>query len=156
KCCPRPRRIISNHPANRSARTRGNVRSKGKTFRFEKAIQLVQHHTGADANRALLPIKIRDEPVVSREIHDDAIANRTTNQTRSGAAWNYRNACLRGSLDDRAGLFRDARKRDSHRLNLIVRRVRGVELTSEIVEGDLTMRSGERGVLLSWRHSANA
>src|SRR5208337_2274489 len=103
---------------------------------MEKIIQLVQHHARADPDGFAFQVQVVDEPVVACEINDDAVADGSARKTRSRAARNDRYTRLRRRLDDGAGLVRAAGKRDGQRLDLVNGRVRGVELTRQIVKGD--------------------
>ena len=77
-------------------------------------------------------------------------------KARSRAARNDRHARLRRRLDDGAGLVRVAGKRHGQRLDLVNRRVRGVELARQIVESDFANRRVQRGQLLIGCHNGLA
>ena len=69
-------RIVRDHAADRRARARGHIRAETKTVRLEEGIKLIEHNTGAGADRAGLEIQIGDLAIVARELDDQSIANR--------------------------------------------------------------------------------
>ena len=145
-------RIVGNHAAQRRARTGRHVRAETESVRMQKIVQLIQHHARADADGAAFQVQVVDVPVVAREINDQAVADGSARKARARAARNDRHARLRRRLDDGAGLVRAAGKRHGQRLDLVNRRVRGVELARQIVKGDFANRRLQRGQLLIWCH----
>ena len=91
--------------------------------------------------------------VVTGKINDHALAHGAANQTGAGAARNDRHPRMVRRLNDRGGLRRVARKRDRQRFNLVMRRIRRIELAGQIVEGDLTIGAGQGRMLLRRRHA---
>ena len=113
---------------------------------------MIQHNARANADRAALLVEIPDLTVVAREINDEAVADGSARKTRSRAARNDRYTRLRRRLDDGAGIVRAGGKRHGQRLDLVNRRIRGVELTRQIVKSDVANRRLQRGQLLIGCH----
>src|SRR5205807_24299 len=130
----RARRIVCDHAADGRSGTSRNVRPKTKSMRPQKGVQLVQDDARANPNDSLLDIEIADLAVVSREIDDQAVADRVSDQACAGPAWSDRDIVPGGGFDHGTCLFGRARKSHTERLDLIDRGVGCVKLTGEIVE----------------------
>ena len=145
--------IIGDHAAQSGARTGGHVRPETKTVRFEKVVELVQDHAGADANGAAFKVQRGDLAVVPREINHHARADRAAGQSRARPARDDLQPRVRRGADDGGGLRNIAREGDSDRLDLVERGVGRVKLPCEIVEGDITISGGKSGDLLGRSHA---
>ena len=107
-------------------------------MRLEKSVELVQHHAGGDADDAPLRIEFQDLPVVPREIHDEAVAQRAAAQARARAAWRHREGGAECGLDGGAGLLGRLGKSHGGGHDLIGGGIRGIKLAREIIERDFT------------------
>src|SRR5260370_40339748 len=61
-------RIICDHAADGGARAGRDVRAETKSVRTEKRVQLIEHHTGPEADAAIVDVEIVDLAIVSRQI----------------------------------------------------------------------------------------
>src|SRR5437868_4479673 len=83
-----PQSMLFRFPGSRSQRASagGNVRPKTETVRFEKRVQLIEHHAGAGADCARFEIQLGDLAVVAKELNNQSVADRAARQTGARAA----------------------------------------------------------------------
>ena len=115
----------------------------------QELIQLIQHNSRTDAHRTALHIQVTDLPVKSREIYDQSFSNCAPRQTRSSSTRRDGYPCIRRRFNNGTRLPNPLRKRDANGLELIMRSVSGIDLSGQIVEGELAIRPRERRLLLS-------
>src|SRR5947209_1518115 len=77
-------RIVCDHAADGGARAGRDVGAETKSVRLEKRIQLIEHHTGADADAAIVDVEIVDLAIVTRKIDDQSFADRIADQAGAG------------------------------------------------------------------------
>ncbi len=135
--------IVRNHTADGCARAGRDVGPETKSVRIEKRIQLIEHHTRADADAAIVDVEIVDLAIVAREIDDQSFANCVPDQACAGAARCNRNVILGGGFDNGARVLRAGWKGHAEWFDLIDRRVSGVKLAGEIVEAHIATRSAD-------------
>src|SRR5207244_4222360 len=111
--------IVRDHSADRRAGTGRDIRPETKSVRLEKPIELVEHDACADTDGAILDVEIVDFAVVAREIDDQPIADRVTDETRARAARGHRNVFVGRGFDHRARLLSVAREYHTAWLDLI-------------------------------------
>src|SRR5438045_3088432 len=121
-------------------------------MRPEESVELVQNDSGPNSHGASLEVEIRNEAQMPRKINDHSFADCASRQPRPGSARCHGQARMRGCLDDGTGLPHRSRKGNAHRLDLINRGVGRIELPGKIIEGDVTISSGERRLLLGGSH----
>ena len=144
--------IISNHAAQGRARTGRHIRAEAQAMGPKKIVELIQHYPRPDADSSAFQIQIVNLAVIPGEIDDEAFSDGAADESGPSAARNDRDACLPCRRDNGAGLANIARKGDADRLDLIDGGICSVELTAEIVEGDLAIRAGESCPLLCRCH----
>jgi len=124
----RARRIVGDHSADGCARACRDVRSETKSARLKEHVQLIEHNPGADADRAFIDVKIVDFVIVAREIDDQSVTNRISDQAGSRSARRDRNIFVRGSSNHRARFLGRRWKSNPERLDLVNGSVGGVQL----------------------------
>ena len=135
--------IVCNHAPDGGARARGNVGPETKSVRIKKHIQLIEHHSGADADAAIVEIEVVDLAIVTREIDDQSFADRVPDQAGASATRRDGNIFVGRRFDDRARVLRAGGKGNPQRLDLIDRRVSGVKLAGQIVEAHVAAGSAD-------------
>jgi hypothetical protein len=105
--------------------------------RLGRAVEVLLHDAGADADPQALGVDLADRVHVARRVEHDPVADRLARQARAAAAGHDRDLVAGGDGDRRGHVGRVAREGDGERLAGVHRRVGGVQVTRVGVVADL-------------------
>ena len=92
-------------------------------MRFQKRIQLIEHHAGHYHGGTRLGVEINHVPQVFADIDDQRVAHRLPALRSAAAAWQYRHASVERDLHGGGGVFLGLRYHHAYRFDLVDGRV---------------------------------
>jgi len=135
----RARGVVAYHAADRRAIRRRGVGSEEQTLGPDMRVQFVLDQPRLHATPQLLPVHFEDPVHVFGEIEDDGVADGLAGERRAAAAGEDGNVELIRDLDSRLYVSLMARDHDTDRLDLVHRRVGGIEEAGIFVEADFAV-----------------
>ena len=133
-----PGAVVGDHPAQGCAGAGGDVGAEAEPVRLEERVQRVEDDPGPDPHRAPFEVEPGDPPVVARELEDKPGAERAPDQPGSRAARSQLETGVARRAHDRLRLAGVPWKGHRDGLDLMARRVGGIELARERIVPHLT------------------
>jgi hypothetical protein len=131
--------VVAGHAAEGGAIPGGDVDRIEKPMWPEVAVELVEHHSGLDANRARLGIEGFHLVQVLAGIDHQRLAHRLTYLRSAAAPRQYRDSLVGGDLDRTQDILFAARHHYPDRFDLVNRRVGTVAAAAEGIEQHLAL-----------------